>query len=155
MAKGQVSEEELTKGLRGIGDFAGLNPSSRVRRDNPFRDSRAETPPAPAPVTTIEVLPSAAPSHPAPNGTLPEIKTKVARKSISAPETVKQGRAVERTEENGVRKADVFTERVTLQISPEMRDQVERLARELQRAKSSKKERITGNTVMRVANSTN
>jgi len=32
-----------------------------------------------------------------------------------------------------------------------MRDQVERLARELQRAKISKKERITGNTVMRVA----
>jgi hypothetical protein len=49
------------------------------------------------------------------------------------------------------RKADVFTERVTLQISPEMRDDVERLARELQRSKVSKKERITGNTVMRVA----
>ena len=45
----------------------------------------------------------------------------------------------------------MFTERVRLQISPEMRDDVERLARELQRAKVSKKERITGNTVMRVA----
>jgi hypothetical protein len=32
-----------------------------------------------------------------------------------------------------------------------MRDDVERIARELQRANSSKKERITGNTVMRVA----
>jgi hypothetical protein len=32
-----------------------------------------------------------------------------------------------------------------------MRDQVERIARELQRSKTSKKERITGNTVMRVA----
>jgi hypothetical protein len=152
MAKGQVSEEELSNGLKGIGDFAGLNTSSRVRRDNPFRDSRAETPPSPLPVKTIDVLPSAAPSRTTlPNGPVPEIKAKVARNSISTPETVKQGRAVEKTEENGVRKADVFTERVTLQISPEMRDQVERLARELQRAKSSKKERITGNTVMRVA----
>jgi hypothetical protein len=44
-----------------------------------------------------------------------------------------------------------FTERVTLLISPEMRDDVERLARELQRSKTSKEERISGNTVMRVA----
>jgi hypothetical protein len=32
-----------------------------------------------------------------------------------------------------------------------MRDDVERIARELQRSKTSKEERITGNTVMRVA----
>lgn len=56
-----------------------------------------------------------------------------------------------KTEATIARKATVFTERVRLQISPEMRDDVERLARELQRAKVSKKERITGNTVMRVA----
>ena len=47
-AKGQVSEEELTKGLKGIGNFGGLT-TLRVHRDNPFRDSRAE-PPSPEPV---------------------------------------------------------------------------------------------------------
>jgi hypothetical protein len=57
MAKGQVSEEELAKGLKGIGDFGGLS-SSRVRRDNPFRDSRVERPP-PEPVKTIDVMQSA------------------------------------------------------------------------------------------------
>jgi hypothetical protein len=36
-------------------------------------------------------------------------------------------------------------------MSPKMRDEVETMARELQRAKTSKDERITANTVMRVA----
>ena len=49
------------------------------------------------------------------------------------------------------RKADIFTERVTLQMSAEMRDAVDELARQLQRAKTSKNERITANTVIRVA----
>lgn len=55
------------------------------------------------------------------------------------------------SKDTGLRKADVFTERVTLQISPEMRDEVDALARDLQRAKTTKDERITANTVMRVA----
>ena len=45
----------------------------------------------------------------------------------------------------------IYTERVTLQLSPDMRDKVDALARELQRSKSSKDGRITANTVMRVA----
>jgi hypothetical protein len=50
-----------------------------------------------------------------------------------------------------VRKADIFTERVTLSVSTEMRDAVEALAREMQRRRTKKEERITANTVMRVA----
>jgi hypothetical protein len=38
---------------------------------------------------------------------------------------------------------------VTLQISPAMRDDVDALAQDLQRAKTTKDERITANTVMR------
>lgn len=49
------------------------------------------------------------------------------------------------------RKADLFSERVTLLMSSEMRDRVESLAKELQRRKTTKSERITSNTVMRVA----
>jgi hypothetical protein len=36
-------------------------------------------------------------------------------------------------------------------MSPKVRDEVETMARELQRAKTSKDERITANTAMRVA----
>lgn len=150
MAKGQVSEEELSKGLKGIGDFGSLTPP-RVRRDNPFRDSRVEAP-APEPVKTIEVVPTrtenrevkvAAPPiakiEPQPVKKTPEPAARVARNGAA------------KSEESGGRKADIYTEPVTLKISPEMRDEVEGLARELQRAKTSKKERITANTVMRVA----
>jgi len=49
------------------------------------------------------------------------------------------------------RKADIFSERVTLQMSPEMRDEVDSLAREIQRSKMTKEERITANSIMRVA----
>lgn len=51
----------------------------------------------------------------------------------------------------GTRKADIFTERVTLQLSTGMRDAVDALARDLQRRRTAKDERITANTVMRVA----
>lgn len=150
MAKGQVSEEELTKGLKGIGNFGGLS-APRVRRDNPFRDSRAE---AAEPVKTIEVLPPAPAKRVSKESSVPvaKLEPKAARKvPVETPAVERERRGKGKSEETGARKADIFTERVTLQISPEMRDDVERIARELQRAKVSKKERITGNTVMRVA----
>lgn len=46
-------------------------------------------------------------------------------------------------------KADIFTERVTLVISTEQREMVERLARKLQKNRVKKSERITSNTVIR------
>jgi hypothetical protein len=48
-------------------------------------------------------------------------------------------------------KADEFTERITLQMTPEMRDKLGEIARVLQRSKREKGERITPNTLMRVA----
>ena len=51
----------------------------------------------------------------------------------------------------GARKSDIYPEPVTLKISPEMRDSVIALARDLQRAKTTKDERIAANTVIRVA----
>ena len=44
-----------------------------------------------------------------------------------------------------------FWGQVQVLMSGEMKDQVDALARELQRAKTSKDERITSNTVIRVA----
>lgn len=152
MAKGQVSEEELAKGLKGIGDFSGLS-SSRVRRDNPFGDSRAERRP-PEPVKTIEVMQSAPEQRVAkgPEPAVPKIEAKTVRSVARVPKAIPKEKEGEKNGESaGVRKSDIYTEPVTLKISPEMRDDVERIARELQRSKTSKKERITGNTVMRVA----
>jgi hypothetical protein len=57
-----------------------------------------------------------------------------------------------RPEKNGARrKADILSDRVTLQISPEMRDEVDLMARQLQRSKITKAERIAANLVVRVA----
>ncbi len=79
--------------------------------------------------------------------------TPAAKAEVEAPVTEKRARGakVAPKEKSATRKADIYTERITLQLSPEMRDQVDSLARELQRTKTSKDERITSNTVMRVA----
>jgi hypothetical protein len=144
MAKGQVSEEELTKGLKGIGNFGGLSP--KVQRDNPFRDSRSDKAEQPKtidvrsasePQTAKARIPDAAKPGPKPLRTL-----------TPAP---KERAENLRSEDSVARKADIFTERVTLQISPDMRDEIDGLARDLQRARTTKEERITANTVMRVA----
>jgi hypothetical protein len=143
MAKGQVSEEELTKGLKGIGNFGGL--SSKVQRDNPFRDSRSDKPEQ---SKTIDVRPPSA----------PEItKARISDVAKPGPKPLRtltpasKERADDlRSEDDVARIAEGF-ERVTLPISPDMRDEIEALARDLQRARTTKGERITANTVMRVA----
>ena len=53
--------------------------------------------------------------------------------------------------ECGSRVADVYTERITLRLSPAMRDHMDALARELQRSRRTKGERITANTMIRAA----
>jgi hypothetical protein len=63
----------------------------------------------------------------------------------------KEKEGEKKDESAGARKSDIYTEPVTLKISPEMRDSVIALARDLQRAKTTKDERITANTVIRVA----
>ena len=150
MAKSQVSEDDLAKGLKGIGNFGGI--STRVQRDNPFRDSRQEKV---EPPKTIEVrLPSPEPqaAKPATPNIAPEEPKSVRALPVTPKprSKVTEGEGKSRAEESA-RKADIFTERVTLQISPEMRDEIDALARDLQRAKTTKEERITSNTVMRVA----
>jgi hypothetical protein len=148
MAKGQVSEEQLSQGLKGIGNFGGLS-TSRVRRDNPFRDSRQEAASPPEPAKSVPAI------EPAPlrvrEAELKPVPAKTVRTTPAPKPTSKATRAEVPTKDDGARKADIFTERITLQLSPKMRDDVERLARELQRTKTSKQERITANTVMRVA----
>jgi hypothetical protein len=84
-----------------------------------------------------------------------EVETRQAPRTIE--EAAREVRVLEapEPESDGLapapRKADLYSERVTLLMSSEMRDRIEALAKELQRRKTTKSERITSNTVMRVA----
>lgn len=152
MAK-NVTEDDLAAGMKGLGGFGALS----TRRDSPFRDSRAEVKSVEAKTIEIKPQPESSPSalptsekgspvearEPAPEPVIPVVV------KPSAPATAKESPRTRN--KTPTRKADVYTERVTLQMSAEMRDAVDELARQLQRAKTSKDERITANTVMRVA----
>ncbi len=101
---------------------------------------------------TVDIPPAReTPQQPEPIVVPVEKRVRIAKPATPRPEP-KHVERQNRTEKSGAkRKADVYTERVTLQISPEMRDEVDSMARELQRSKTSKGERITANSVMRVA----
>ena len=149
MARGQISDEELSSGLKGLGGFGALG-GAKVVKDSPFRDSRSE--PKIVEVARAPERPAVAKTAPveAERATAAEAKAaaaKVSQRTFAAKKSVTERKA----EAQGRRVADVYTERVTLQLSPEMRDRVDGLAKELQRSKTGKEERITANTVMRVA----
>jgi len=139
MPKGQVTDEELATGLRSMGGLSSLAP---VKRDSPFRDSRSEAKTVEVPARTrvprpIETVEKAGVE---PSVTSPEPKSRAVEKPVRS-----------ERRKTALRKADLCSERVTVQMPPEMRDEVDSLARELQRSKVTKAERITANSVMRVA----
>jgi hypothetical protein len=151
MARGQISDEDLSSGLKGLGGFGALG-GAKVIKDSPFRDSRSEH-------KTLEV--AKAPERPvaAKKAVVPvegdagvTVEAKpVSIKATPKPLPAKKAAVEPQATAQGRRVADIYTERVTLQLSPEMRDRVDALARELQRSKTGKSERITANTVIRVA----
>ena len=148
MAKGQVTDEELSSGLKGLGGFGALT-GAKALKDSPFRDSRSEAP------KVVEVVRPAVvePPKPAPVPVRPEKLPAPDTKPERVPRLAKPKPVTQKVAaESGTRRvADVHTERITLQLSPGMRDDVDAFARELQRSRASKGERITGNTIMRVA----
>jgi len=159
MAKNQVTEEQLSQGLKGMGGFGSL--AQRPRRDHPFRSSANE------PVKVIDVAPRIAPvlEEDKFTGSREEREEKViSMKARRAPDkaelqepeapqpaATRQAGKKKQPRAQAARKADVFSERITLQLSPKMRDKADALAKDLQRLRTSKEERITANTVMRVA----
>jgi len=105
-------------------------------------------------VKTIEVMPAAPEKRASkgPESAVPKIEAKAVRPVARIPKaTPKETEGEKKADPVGARKSDIYTEPVTLKISPEMRDSVIALARDLQRAKTTKDERITANTVIRVA----
>ena len=168
MAKG-VTEEELKAGLTGLGSFGGIG--QRPRRDSVFRDTRDEGTPAAVPTAVEPVRPAEvqppevkamprteegrAPtreSRPIPLvKEVPRAEKEPARKEPPKEKPpVAEPPAEEQIPER-TRKADIHTERVTLPISPEMRDGINALARNLQRHRTKKGESINANAVIRTA----
>lgn len=151
MAKGQISEEELQSGLKAVGGLGGII-SSGARRDSPFGADfvRKELPvvaplPEKAPPSALESkteLPLLRPE-------LVEPQEPALRNLSRAPFPKKALKAKENKDPEPSPR--VFEERVTLQMPAAMRDDVNFLATVLQRRKTDKKQRITANTVMRVA----
>lgn len=148
MAKGQISDKELQSSIRTIGSLAGIA-SSGAKRDSPFGSDFARkvipssqpiaSPSIPTPEradesqsSLTETLAPPFPTHPGP--TRARRVTKVTAK-----------------EDGEISKTSIWSEKVTLQMTPEMRDDLNQLATRLQRRKATKEQRITANTVMRVA----
>ena len=168
MAKGQVTDDELASGLKNFGGFGSLG-GQKPRREDPFRDTRSEAPaaaPAPTRAETprIEIVKT-------PEVSTPEAKTESApppdsrpnplklspKKAANFAPPVKAERAAKPLKQAPAdspqteKKTELYTERVTVPLDVELRDATEALAKDLQRKRTEKGERITANTVMRVA----
>jgi hypothetical protein len=156
MAKSQVTEQDLEQSLQTLGGFGKLS-TQKPRRDSPFGSEFSRKPeeskpiPQVAPqkspeVTLLSKTPGQGMEHLEEDGevllTNPLPKSSPTRR-ISKP-------LLEETTASHP-KSNTLTERVTVQMSPEMRDAVNDLARHLQRRRKDKGERITANSVMRVA----
>jgi hypothetical protein len=164
MAKGQVTTDDLSTGMRSFGGLSSLGGAARPVRDNPYRDTRSEpvqpAVPAPAPDPAPE-----APRLEVVNGhDNPEVGE--GTKTLAAPKPPRERKPVaprtatriERAAplvatEGGARekKTELYPEQVSVLLNAEIRDRAEALAKDLQRRRTHKGERITTNTVIRVA----
>lgn len=142
MAKGQVSAEEYATSAGRLGGIAGLKPRA-VLPDSPLR------------MTSIEAGPETVPSKP-PSEARPAVpkpgqvggREAPARRTIGSPaEAPPWSRPEERT--GRIAPSRVF-ERVNVHLPAEVRDRCEALAKLLQRRKTTKGERFTGNSLVRV-----
>ncbi|MDC0358093.1 hypothetical protein OAO01_04690 [Oligoflexia bacterium] len=128
MPKGQVTEDDLSSALDSVGGLGTLG-KPKTRRDSPFGQDQ---------VTVKEESPKTEKTV--------EFKVKSALK-----EPIKKEISPPKAQTPKERKQDIYTERVNLFISPDMRDKIDTLAKQIQRQKTDKTERITSNTVMRAA----
>lgn len=165
MAKGQVTDDELASGLKNFGGFGSLG-GQKPRREDPFRDTRAEAPAAASArtetprieiVKTSEVVTPETKTESAPPESRPNTLKLRPKKTANFAPPIKVERAAKSLKQAPVespqteKKSELYTERVTVPLDAELRDGAESLAKELQRKRTEKGERITANTVMRVA----
>ena len=168
MAKGQVSDQDLEAGIKTLGGLGNLAAAAGARRDSPFgsdfvKKTAPVHPAAAAPRQAVvaevkEVVRPMPASEPAAVKTVelkkPAENAPPPRKVSLPPKPKAEASPIEvdsADDKKVIRKADICTERLTIQMSPDMRDELALLANKLQRKKTDKSERITSNTLMRVA----
>ncbi len=165
MAKGQVTADDLATGMQSFGGLASLGGAPRPARDNPFRDTRSEPPAPAAAVLRAETAPEAprleviagAEKAEAGEGTGPlvpaEPRERKAARARPAERVKPPASAIPSESAAAVRekKTEVYTEKYSVFLNAELRDGAEALAKALHRSRTQKGERITANTVIRVA----
>ena len=161
MPKGKVTEDELSKSIKSIGSFSSITGEGRPRRDSPFGATASEQQPEQAqPEKVVEMLLPEGQATQAVVQQTPQPEQTARARVIRerAPESVQEAAQQVRVVEEEVeptpkppRKADLYPEKVLVNMNKEMRDAVDDLAKELHRQRTTKDERITGNTVIRVA----
>jgi len=160
MAKGQVTESDLESGLKSLGGLRGLAAApTGARRDSPFgsdfakRTARngAGSQPVGDGNAALELGPEGEGAEQPKAAAAPAGTPVVAPPPAASSSEDLAKRRTPRRQRKGETKVDLFPERVTVLMSPEMRDRVNLLAAKLQRKKTDKVERITANTVLRVA----
>jgi hypothetical protein len=157
MGKGQVSEKELEQGIKSLGGLGGFAPGA-ARRDSPFGSDfvRKAQPIEHLPEKEVEikltdkaealsnVAPKVQEEARAPVPSLPEAPQRKAK----PPKLIVRA---SQEDEEGAKEASSGLEDVTVRMSSAMRDDLHFLATKLQRRRKTKEQRITSNTVIRVA----
>jgi hypothetical protein len=163
MGKTQATEADIASGIQSLGGFGNLG--QRPRRDSPFGAEFAPKRIEPSPVAPVETRPEVKPQMAVSVTLEAPLSSKVETVSVTEVEKaspplevpiqkatpLKRARDVVAPTAKRVEKAEHFTERITLQMTPQMRDKLNDLARALQRSRADKAERVTANTVMRAA----
>jgi len=175
MAKSTVTEQDVSAGIASLGGLGGLTKAANTtRRDSPFGAGFAKKPSSalvapeaiePAQQTGAPQVTAAATGVSAalpidtspPQGTAgaeaSEIKIQPSQATTKPQSTVVgQGRLrAPASAMSSIPKTQLYTERVTMLMDSATRDELNRVAHALQRKKSDSRERITANTLMRVA----
>ena len=149
MPKNQATEDDIRRGIEGVTDLTAFQ-KPKVVRDNPFRDTRND--PLVVPERQTEKPPDILPSEgfvtkSNNNKVVSKLKKSSSRSNPRPKRNLKAAKISNRT----LSERQDHTEKVTVPMDIELRDSVQSLARQLHNSRRVKAERITSNTVMRVA----
>ena len=144
-SRGRISDAEYSSAVGKLGSFGGLVGGDRPVRDSPFRNTTiADEVPATEEASGEEPNKDGAEQVPPPL----QVVT-VTREPATSQKIGKQSTGPVADRPIKLRKSELYTEPVTVPISLEMRDGGELVARQLQRRRTKKAERITANTFYR------
>jgi hypothetical protein len=166
MAKGRITADDLSLGMQRVGGLGSLKKSG-ARRDSPFafgndrtqiqEAEKQKTIPENIRPIEDETPPVLSPLHITPDDEANEpyekkVLTKKKRNTkVSPPQPKVVLHSPHSSNDASATKAESFPERITLNLSEDMRDELSLLASKLQRQRTLKNERITSNTVIRTA----